>query len=500
MTYIASDKMELLVEIVEDLSEIENETELIKRLIQKALDFTGADRGYLARKNKKKELEFFDVSGFSVKTPEISLSVLQDVFSSSSPVCLIENADGKSMPTTASILSLDLKSIMASPFATQPAENFHLVTDSVLYVDSQIVSRPFDRKDLEFFDVLVQHTAAVWRNLLLNRKMEQDFKLLHEEVRSKFDYHKIVGQCDAMQKVYEILEILRETDLDVLITGETGTGKELIAKAIHYASRRSDKLLKQINCAALPEGLVEAELFGVEKNVATEVKSRRGMIEQAEGGTLFLDEIADMPLRIQNRLLHFLETRTYRRNGGREEIKADVRVLAATNKVLQKEIESGHFRDALRYRLEVVPIHLPLLCERENDLRILSEFFLSETVERHELCIKGFSNEAWDLMQKYEWPGNIRELKHRIHSAAFLARGQLIQKGDLGIQIAGDISDLKPLYERQEILEKRVIRRCLEKNSGSIVSTAQNLDISESTLRRKLKKYKIKVDTHKKDD
>jgi len=492
MQYVAAEKMELLVEIVEALAEIEDETALVKQLILKTLEFTGAERGFLARKTKNNEIVYFDASGNIVESPAISLSVLQEVFQSSHPVCLIENADGQSMPTTASILSLDLKSIMAAPMNTNPDNKSDSQVDSVLYIDSQIVSRPFDRKDLEFFDVLVQHASAVWRNLLLNRKIEQDFKLLHEEVQSKYDYHKIVGQCDEMQKVYKILETLRDTDLDVLITGETGTGKELIAKALHYASQRSDKPLKQINCAALPEGLVEAELFGVEKNVATEVKSRRGLIEQAEGGTLFLDEIADMPLRIQNRLLHFLEVRTYRRIGGREEVKSNVRIIAATNKSLKKEIDDGNFRNALRYRLEVVPIHLPLLRERGNDLKILAEFFLSEMVEQHDLNIKGFTNDAWDLMVRYEWPGNIRELKHRIQSAAFLARGQLIERRDLGIQIPGDLADLKTLEERNEIVEKQIIRRYLEKNTGSIKLTAQNLEVSESTLRRKMKKYQIK--------
>jgi len=491
MTIHSNEKMELLVKIVEDLSEIKTEVELIKKLLRSALEFTGAERGFLARRNNLDELVFYDYSGQKVELPSISQSVLTDVFKYGKPVCLIENTDGESMPTTASILALDLKSIMAAPMIIS-ADNSETV-DAVLYVDSQIVSRPFEQKDLQFFDVLVQHSAAVWRNFLLNDEILQNFKLLHEEVQSKYDYHKIVGQCSAMQKVYEVLELLRGTDLDVLITGETGTGKELIAKAVHYSSQRSDKPLKQINCAALPEGLVEAELFGVEKNVATEVKSRQGMIEQAEGGTLFLDEIGDMPLRIQNRLLYFLETRKYRRIGGREEVASDIRILAATNKSLQEEIEKGNFRDALRYRLEVVPIHLPVLKERENDLKLLAEFFLNETVELHGLDIKGFTNDAWELMQNYDWPGNVRELKHRIHSAAFMARGQLIEKGDLGISIPGDVSQLKCMTERLSSFENQYIIRALEKHSGNLKDTAASLDISPSTLRRKIKKYSIKA-------
>ncbi|MBN1296173.1 sigma-54-dependent Fis family transcriptional regulator [bacterium] len=490
MTLVAREKTRLLVKIVEDLSIVSEEATLIRELIRSALEFTGAARGFLARINDEGNTEFFDASGERLINLEISHSVLNDVFASGRPVCLIQNADGRSMPTTASILSLDLKSIMACPMHTRTGEAGS-PTDAVLYVDSQIVSRPFDRWDLDFFSILAQHTAAVWRNLLLNREMETGFKLLHEEVRSKFDYHKIVGKCETMQKVYEILEILRSTDLDVLITGDTGTGKELIAKAIHYSSNRSDKPLKQINCAALPEGLVEAEIFGVEKNVATEVKSRRGMIEQADGGTLFLDEIGDMPLRIQNRLLHFLETRKYRRIGGREETAADVRVLAATNKVLTEEIKTGRFRDALRYRLEIIPIHLPPLKERGNDLQLLAEFFLSDVVERNSLKIKGFTNDAWELMHQYDWPGNVRELKHRIQSAAFLTSGSLIQRHDLGIHVPGDLRAVVPLAERRDSLEQQLVRRALERHGFRVRPAAEELRISPTTLRRKAAKYRI---------
>ena len=331
----------MLVKIVEDLSVEPDQTLLIQNLLFNVLEFTGAERGFFIKQVSDGSMKFYNISGEPTESPQVSISVINRVIETNKPVCLIESSDGQSLPPTTSILALDLKSLMVAPMniGIESYGDKEFRPDAVLYVDSRIVSKPFDTEDLNFFSVLAQHTAAVWRNKLLVQKLEQDFKLLHAEVQSKFDYHKIIGKCPALLEVYDTLEILRSTELDVLITGETGTGKELIAKAIHYSSPRSEKPFLQINCAALPEGLVEVELFGVEKNVATEVKSRQGMIESANRGTLFLDEIADMSLRIQNRILHFLETRKIRKIGARKELDVDVRILAATNQDISKAIQ-----------------------------------------------------------------------------------------------------------------------------------------------------------------
>jgi DNA-binding NtrC family response regulator len=453
------------------------------------LEFSGADRGYFVRKENGDELIFYDSLGKIEVQPEVSLSSIRTVFDTGNPVCMIENADGQSIPQTASILALNLKTIMCSPVNLKIADA--VKAQGVLYVDSQFASRPFDRQDLDFFSILTKYASSVWNHLDLVYHLENDFKLLHDEVRSKFDYHKIVGQCDAMKQVYQVLEMLRETKLDVLILGETGTGKELIAKAIHYASDRSDKLLKELNCAALPEGLVEAELFGVERNVATEVDRRLGKLEQANGGTLFLDEIGDMPIRVQNRLLRFLEERKFRRIGGRDEVKSNVRVLAATNKDLEAEIKAGRFRDALRFRLDVVTIRLPLLKDRGNDLELLADFFLKEIVSEHKLPIKGFTAEAWRIMKEYEWPGNVRELKHRVQSAAFLARGYLIEATDLGIKKALDLQQMLSLDEQLNFMEKQLIETSLSRFPKDRKLAAENLGISVEELSKRITKREL---------
>ncbi|MBN1551272.1 sigma-54-dependent Fis family transcriptional regulator, partial [bacterium] len=488
-TLDSKEKLELLIHLINDLSGVETEADLIKQLLAGALEFTNAERAFWVEKENE-DYFFTDIEGQHIEFPKVSTSSINNVFASGKPLCLIENAEGQSIPPTASILALDLKTIMCSPL-TFETDGKQTGVDAVLYVDSRVGTRPFDRNDLDVFTTYCKHAAFIRRHLLLNKKLKQDYKLLHQEVRSKYDYHRIVGQCKEMQQVYENMEMLKDTDIDVMITGETGTGKELIAKAVHYASRRSDAAFKQINCAALPEGLVEAELFGVERNVATEVRRRSGKLEQAHGGSLFLDEIGDMPVRIQNRLLRFLEARKFRRIGGREEIHSDVRVIAATNKDIAIEIKSGRFRDALHYRLNIVNIHLPPLKDRGEDLELLANFFLKEVVDSHQIDIKGFTADAWKIMKTYNWPGNVRELKHRVQSAAFLAKGHLIEVSDLGIPKALDLSIVMTMENQKMQFEKELIKRALERHHRDRNKVARSLGISLSTLMRKMKKYVI---------
>lgn len=474
---IPRDKLELLIRIISDLSSIDSESLLIRHLIRDALDFTGAERGFLVQKSPDSpNLRFFDSGGEISQSPIVSFSSISQVMETGVPICMVENTDGQRISSSASILALDLKTIMCAPLIVENSQGKR--DYGVLYVDSRIVTQPFSREDLDFFSLLSRHAAIVFDHLNLTRKLERDYKLLHDKVRSKYDYHKIVGHCDSMTKVYQTLDMIRDTNIDILITGDTGTGKELIAKAVHYSSPRSNMPLKQLNCAALPEGLVEAELFGVEKNVATEVSRRAGKIEEADGGSLFLDEIGDMPLRIQNRLLRFLEERRFRRIGGREEIHADVRIIAATNKNLDVEVAAGRFRDALRYRIDIINIHLPPLKDRDDDLELLAQFFLKQIVDQSGINIQGFTAEAWKLMKDYNWPGNVRELKHRVQSAAFLAKAQLIDSLDLGLRKSAQLSDILPLAEQKAQYIFSLISRALLGANQDPVIAAETLGIS----------------------
>ncbi len=488
----AREKLELLIRIIGDLASIDSETELIKEIISSSISFSGSERGFMIIRRNGKSV-YYDHNGEEVQDPEISQSTIDRVILEQKPLCLIEDNEGHSIPPTASIMALDLKTLMCAPLNLRLQEDDQPVR-AVLYVDSRIVTRAFNRQDLDFFTLLARHAGVVWRHLKLSQRLRQDYLLLQEEVRSKYDYHRIVGQCEQMQEVYKTLEMLKETDVDVLIEGETGTGKELIAKAIHYASNRSEHPLKELNCAALPEDLVEAELFGVEKNVATGVTRRIGKLEQADQGTLFLDEIGDMELRIQNRLLRFLEERRFRRIGGREEIKAEVRVLAATNKNLVEEVKKGTFRDALRYRLDVVRIHLPPLKERGDDLELLANFFLKEVVEKYQMSVEGFTAEAWELMKKYSWPGNIRELKHRVQSAAFLAEGKLIDAADLAVKPGKSPEDFVSLSRVKTEHERNLVKKTLERYEWDLNAAARVLRTTVSSLNNKITTHNLTKD------
>jgi DNA-binding NtrC family response regulator len=229
----------------------------------------------------------------------------------------------------------------------------------------------------------------------------------------------------------------------------------------------------------------------VEKNVATEVNRRAGKLEQAQNGTLFLDEIGDMPLRVQNRLLRFLETRSFRRIGGREEFHTDVRVLAATNKNLDAEIEAGRFRDALRFRLDVVTIKLPPLRDRGDDLSLLADFFLDQALEDKNNKIQGFTADAWKTMKEYSWPGNVRELKHRVQAAAFLAKGSLISIHDLGLQKTPELSQILPLSQQKCNWEKHTLKLAIGQYNNKYDQAAASLGLTVRELERKLKKFNL---------
>ncbi|MGH7889111.1 MAG: sigma-54 interaction domain-containing protein, partial [Thermodesulfobacteriota bacterium] len=252
-----------------------------------------------------------------------------------------------------------------------------------------------------------------------------------EKAKSKSFISNIIGTGPKIQEVVKLIEKVSDSSISALITGESGTGKELAARTIHINSPRSDKPFIAINCAALPESLLESELFGIEKGVATGVEKRVGRIEAADGGTLFLDEIGDMSLSAQAKLLRVLQERKLERVGGRNTIEVDVRVIAATNKDLKKEIDKESFREDLYYRLNVVQIRMPPLRERRDDISLLANYFLTNFAGELGKGSINFSPEAMDRILKYNWPGNVRELENEVKRAAVLADGNVIEKGNL---------------------------------------------------------------------
>jgi len=348
------------------------------------------------------------------------------------------------------------------------------------------------------------------KHALDQHRLEQENRTLRTTVQRKFE---LVGQSPAMQQLRQLIETAGPTNSRVLIGGENGTGKELVARAIHLHSARSNRPFVAVNCAAIPETLIESELFGHEKGSFTGATSmKRGQFEQADGGTLFLDEIADMSLSTQAKVLRALQEQQFTRVGGTKLMKVDVRVLAASNKDLIKEIEKGAFREDLFYRLNVVPIVVPPLRERREDVPLLIRHFMKVHAEEQGLRTKEISPDAMAVFQQYDWPGNIRELRNLIERLMIMAPGPVIEAAQASLslqarpigpasQAAAPTPAANPLFaqsydslrDARNAFEKEYIARKLREHHWNISRTAEELKIERSHLHRKIKLLDVEM-------
>jgi DNA-binding NtrC family response regulator len=335
------------------------------------------------------------------------------------------------------------------------------------------------------------------------KNLEEENIRLKKELKGKYHYKNIVGTSKAIRKIYDLIEKVSDTDGTVLITGASGTGKELIARSIHYNSQRSDKPMVVINCGAIPESLLESELFGHEKGAFTGAyKKRIGRFEMANGGTVFLDEIGEMSPALQIKLLRVLQEQQFERVGATKTLHVDLRFIAATNKNLTTAINLEKFREDLYYRLNVIPIKVPSLKQRRSDIPLLIDFFLKKFQKGKREKITGFSQAAMDAILAYEWPGNVRELENVIKRLTILSEGPVVSFDDLPENIQ-DISDSHHpekeviidnelnLNEAVQDYEKRIILEALEKANWVKSKAAKLLNINRTTLVAKIKKQNI---------
>lgn len=306
----------------------------------------------------------------------------------------------------------------------------------------------------------------------------------------------IISASAPMMKVCRTLERVARTEATLLLLGETGTGKEVLARAVHYLSSRAEGEFVAINCAAIPENLLESELFGHERGAFTGAeKQTKGKIELADGGTLFLDEIGDMPLALQTKLLRFLQERVVERVGGRKGIQVDTRVICATHQDLSEQIKAKHFREDLYYRVSEITVDIPPLRDREADAILLARHFLARAAERHGSRVRGFSDEALSAIAAYSWPGNVRELENVINRAVIMAEGKLITADDLGLVTAdGGLPSLN-LREVREGAEQRAVREALTRALGNVSKAAELLGVARPTLYDLMRKYDIKAES-----
>ncbi|MEW6684322.1 MAG: PEP-CTERM-box response regulator transcription factor [Nitrospirota bacterium] len=338
----------------------------------------------------------------------------------------------------------------------------------------------------------LQEVRVVLKRALRLSELERDNLTLRQQLAER-GFDEIMGESEPMQKVFAAIRKVATTDASVLIVGESGTGKELAAKAIHRASARRDAPFVVINCGAIPETLLESELFGHEKGSFTHADTRRkGKFEYAEGGTLFLDEIGDLPLPLQVKLLRFLQEHQIERVGGREVISLNIRVIAATNRDLKRDVADKRFRDDLYFRLGVVTITLPPLRERGDDVMLLARAFLQRFWHDGQKEVRAFSADAADAIQRFPWPGNVRELEHRIKRAVIMADDSVVTAGDLELEPAVGGSATRPLREVRDEAERRHIQFVLQRCEGNISRAATELGISRPTLHELIKKYGLR--------
>ncbi len=308
------------------------------------------------------------------------------------------------------------------------------------------------------------------------------------------EFEGLVGSSEPMQEMFRMIRRVGPSDVPVLITGESGTGKELVARAIHRQSQRKDAAFVAINCSAIPDTLIESELFGHEKGAFTgAAQQRKGRIEAAQGGTLFLDEIGDIPLPLQVKLLRFLQDLEIQRLGGKDTIIVDARIIAATNVDLQSAISSGRFREDLYYRLCVVTIPVPPLWERPADIPLLARSFLRRFADEQRKPLVGFTAEAMEALTVHEWPGNVRELENRVKRAVVMAEGKYIIPENLELKVAGGSEgNGLTIKEARENREKDLVRLAMEKAQGNISRAAEELGISRPTLYQLLSRYGLR--------
>ena len=458
---------------------------LLENLMDEVIEVTHADKGFLIlMENNELRIKVarkIDRENIEDAIERVSDSVIAKVIKSRQPLIISDALDHPEFKSSESVVNLKLLSIMCVPL-TNRGDVFGLI-----YVGNDRLVNRFESQTLDMLTIFAGQASL----LLQNAMMVSELRLDNTELRRRLEENQhgdIVGACAGMRDVFKRIDKVALTDIAVLITGETGTGKELIAREIHRRSPRSKGPFVTINCAAIPENLLESELFGHLKGAFTgAIATRTGKFQAASGGTLFLDEIGEMPMPLQVKLLRALQEKIIYKVGDNRGEPVDIRVLAASNKVLEEEVKNNRFREDLYYRLNVVTLTLPPLRQRGDDLVVLGKFFLHKFGRELNSNARAFTPGAIIAMKKYAWPGNVREFENRIKKALVLTEKPLISEQDLDLK-PENLDPILPLAQAKEEFQKRYINEVLEQNNGNRTKTAKDLGVDPRTIFRHLEK------------
>ena len=412
---------------------------------------------------------------------QLSDSILRRCIDTRQPLIVSDAVNDTMFRSSESVLNLQLSSVMVAPLIAQG----QLL--GLIYIGNDNVVNLFEQASLDILTVFAGQASLILQNAILLDQLTTDCDRMAEELDAQ-RFGDIIGSCPSLLQVFRRVEKVVVADISVLITGETGTGKELIARELHRRSNRAEKPFIVVNCGAIPENLMESELFGHVRGAFTgAVATRQGSFQAADGGTLFFDEIGEMPLALQVKLLRALQEREVVKVGDTKPQSVDIRVVAATNRDLEACIKEGTFREDLYYRLNVVNVHLPPLRERGDDVVLLAKFLLKKYAAEFDAVVKGFTPKALEGMRDYDWPGNVRELENRIKKSIVLADKTLIGVDDL--DLGGDHQRaVVPLAQAREDFTRQYILEILERNGGNRTRTARDLGVDPRTVFRYLER------------
>jgi len=480
-----ADGMRRLFELSQRLMQTQTLDEQLEALLDAVIGATHAAKGFLLRiqEGEPRLVAARNLGGKALATgaEQLSDSIVGKVIATRQPLIVSDALRDTMFGRSESVMNLQLRSVMCAPLVTR-GELLGLI-----YVGNDAVRGLFGEQHLDVLSVFAAQASLLLQNALLLAELRSDKDKLEEQLHQK-SFGDLVGTSPSLVEVFRKVEKVAGTDISVLITGETGTGKELIAREIHRRSPRASGPFVVVNCGAIPENLMESELFGHVRGAFTgAVATRPGKFQSAHAGTLFLDEIGEMPVALQVKLLRALQEKVVTKVGDTKSERTDIRVVAATNRDLEAEIKKGSFREDLYYRLNVVNLHLPPLRARGDDTLLLAKFLLQKYAAELNPKVKGFTPNALIAIRKYEWPGNVRQLENRIRKAIVLCDKSLVGPEDLDL-FPEALTAIMTLAQAREDFQRRYILEVLERNNGNRTKTARDLGVDPRTIFRYLER------------